>query len=331
VAHAADALQLTHTPDTFRASQISTNPCLLYRTQSWERATLALSVFLLFIDSFGVYGSQPDRSCEVSLFAVIRYFFEMPDERPISPQEPREPQPWNPTSRVYKVPILRNTTEPRADITGPSSLPEQFFTQQNNFGTRQQRYFHPQASPKPRDDLPPPRDPAARVYMEPTLRVQVSKEPSVSQDCIEPPSSDPASRVSITPEHSTIRKTSEPRANVTGPSSSPERFFTQQNNFGTRQQRYNIRFAANYVSENMPFSLKPRQGSPSPPLFEEREQPSSPQLPTSSEVDTPALSSTLDDQSQPTNIPQDRFDREPSVERCVGCNEAWRRPLPDMD
>jgi hypothetical protein len=55
-----------------------------------------------------------------------------------------------------------------------------------------------------------------------------------------------------------------------------------------------------------------------------------PQFPISSETDIPPLS-TLDAQPQPTKIPQGRSDREPSIERCVGCNEAWRRPIPDMD
>ena len=147
-------------------------------------------------------------------------------------------------------------------------------------------------------------------------------------------------------EHSTerpiARNGTEPRANITGPSSLPEQFFTQQNNFGTRQQRYNVRFATNYTSENMPSSQKPRNGSPSPPIAPPVT--AEPEQPTSSPVPAPTSDETLapstktngssrhsDAQPRPTREARDRSDREPSVERCVGCNEAWRRPIPDMD
>jgi len=146
-------------------------------------------------------------------------------------------------------------------------------------------------------------------------------------------------------EHSTerpiARNGTEPKANITGPSSLPEQFFTQQNNFGTRQQRYNVRFATNYTSENMPSSQKPRNGSHSPPIappvVAEPEQPTSPvPIPTSDETLAPSTkangsSRPTDAQPRPTREARDRSDREPSVERCVGCNEAWRRPIPDMD
>ncbi|OSS44690.1 hypothetical protein B5807_10528 [Epicoccum nigrum] len=179
---------------------------------------------------------------------------------------------------------------------------------------------------------PRPRDPAARVYQEPTLRV--NKEPSVSEDHIEPPSRDYFRLFGVS-EHFFTGGNIEPRANITGPSSLPEQSFTQQNNFDTRHQRYNVKFADNYVPENLLPSLKPSDGSSSPPLL----------LPSISSVvpweterlsrfsgtDVPALSSTLNAQPEATQIPQDRSDREPSIERCVGCNEAWRRPIPDMD
>jgi hypothetical protein len=149
-------------------------------------------------------------------------------------------------------------------------------------------------------------------------------------------------------EHSTerpiARNGTEPRANITGPSSLPEQFFTQQNNFGTRQQRYNVRFAANYTSENMPPSQKPRNGSPSPPVvppvIAEPEQPTSSPVsvpvPASDELLAPSTKTNgssrhTDAQPRPTREARDRSEREPSVERCVGCNEAWRRPIPDMD
>ncbi|KAF3032527.1 hypothetical protein E8E12_001815 [Didymella heteroderae] len=149
-------------------------------------------------------------------------------------------------------------------------------------------------------------------------------------------------------EHSTersipvdIRNGSDPRPNITGPSSLPEQFFTQQNNFGTRQQRYNVRFAANYTSENMPPSQKPRNEPPTPPTapaaVAEPEQPRSSPTPVSAseEPATPASNGssrpTEPQPPRPARDSRDRGDREPSVERCVGCNEAWRRPIPDMD
>jgi hypothetical protein len=149
-------------------------------------------------------------------------------------------------------------------------------------------------------------------------------------------------------EHSTertipidTRNGSDQRPNITGPSSLPEQFFTQQNNFGTRQQRYNVRFAANYTSENMPPSQKPRNEPPTPPTapvpVAEPEQSRSSPLPalTSEEPPTPASNGStrlVDPQpSRPAREPRERGDREPSVERCVGCNEAWRRPIPDLD
>ncbi|KAF1929877.1 uncharacterized protein M421DRAFT_131458 [Didymella exigua CBS 183.55] len=135
---------------------------------------------------------------------------------------------------------------------------------------------------------------------------------------------------------------SDPRSNITGPSSLPEQFFTQQNNFGTRQQRYNVRFAANYTSENMPPSQKSRNEPPTPPsapaVVAEPEQPGSSPVPgpTTEELPTPAShGSTRHVEPLPTRpsreSTRERGDREPSVERCAGCNEAWRRPIPDMD
>ncbi|KAJ8108007.1 hypothetical protein OPT61_g8474 [Boeremia exigua] len=140
-----------------------------------------------------------------------------------------------------------------------------------------------------------------------------------------------------------IRTGADPRPNITGPSSLPEQFFTQQNNFGTRQQRYNVRFAANYTSENMPSSQKPRNEPPTPPtapaVAAEPEQPRSSPVPvpasTADETVAPVSNgSTRHSEPQPRAIREarDRSDHdEPSVERCVGCNEAWTRPIPDMD
>lgn len=148
-------------------------------------------------------------------------------------------------------------------------------------------------------------------------------------------------------EHSTeriipvdIRNGADSRPNITGPSSLPEQFFTQQSNFGTRQQRYNVRFAANYTSENMPPSQKPRNEPPTPPTapaaVADIDQPGSSPIPTASTEEgiasaTNGVSRQSELHSRAVREIRDRSDREPSVERCVGCNEAWRRPIPDMD
>lgn len=150
-----------------------------------------------------------------------------------------------------------------------------------------------------------------------------------------------------THEHSTertvpvdIKNGADPRPNITGPSSLPEQFFTQQNNFGTRQQRYNVRFAANYTSENMPPLQKPRNEPPTPPsapaIVTEIEHSRSSPTPTSTTDESSAPlanggSRSSDSHARVTRDARDHSDREPSVERCMGCNEAWRRPIPDMD
>ncbi|KAJ4983724.1 hypothetical protein SVAN01_10759 [Stagonosporopsis vannaccii] len=137
-----------------------------------------------------------------------------------------------------------------------------------------------------------------------------------------------------------IKNGTDPRQNITGPSSLPEQFFTQQNTFGTRQQRYNVRFAANYTSENMPPSQKPRNEPPTPPsvpaAVSETEEPRSSPMPTpvTDEATTSAPNGNIrQSEAHPRALREtrDRSEREPSVERCVGCNEAWRRPIPDMD
>ena len=132
------------------------------------------------------------------------------------------------------------------------------------------------------------------------------------------------------------------RPNNTGPSSLPDHFYGQSNNNGTRQQRYNVRFAANYTSENMPPSQKPRNDPPTPTTAPaavaepEPEQSRSSPVPVTSTEETPApVANGNTHHTEPlaratTRDSRDR-DREPSVERCPGCNEAWRRPIPDMD
>jgi hypothetical protein len=129
------------------------------------------------------------------------------------------------------------------------------------------------------------------------------------------------------------------RPPITGFTSLPEQFFTQQNNFGTRQQRYNVRFAATYTSENMPPSQKSCSNDRSTPPTEptilgDSEQHRSHPIPLapSSGSAVPASDESahhVPELPQPARESRDHGDREPSVERCVGCNEAWKRSIPD--
>lgn len=164
-------------------------------------------------------------------------------------------------------------------------------------------------------------------------------------------SSSSAPRFAASPrshEHSTERTVpvevnrngADPKSNTTGPSSQPADFYSHQITNGTRQQRYNVRFAANYTSENMPPSQKPRNDpptpNPAPAVVAEQDQPRSSPAPVTTTEVTPASTTNdsshpVEPQPRPVREPRDRSDREPSVERCSGCNEAWRRPIPDMD
>ncbi|OAL49256.1 hypothetical protein IQ07DRAFT_601063 [Pyrenochaeta sp. DS3sAY3a] len=102
----------------------------------------------------------------------------------------------------------------------------------------------------------------------------------------------------------------------------------------TSRQRFNVRFIANYTSENMPTSQKPRQES-SPTISSSTEIPRAESAPAEQVASPPTEPSTqpVVPKSQPTedqsHVQQRR--RESSVERCQGCNEAWKRPLPDTD
>ncbi|KAH7356179.1 hypothetical protein BKA66DRAFT_428641 [Pyrenochaeta sp. MPI-SDFR-AT-0127] len=121
--------------------------------------------------------------------------------------------------------------------------------------------------------------------------------------------------------------------------SGPPASSDQPSSTSTRQQRYNVRFTANLTSENMPPSQKARHDAastaPAPADITEP-QPTGQEQPLSASVE-PSISSPsmpsanadpapIEDQSQ---AQQKR--RESSVERCQGCNEPWKRPLPDPD
>lgn len=151
------------------------------------------------------------------------------------------------------------------------------------------------------------------------------EEPSVSQDRIEPPGR-------VRPSASVRDHFEPPPVRVTTLPSISELLSRQNDSTGPshRLGHGNVYHPGYFHPRSTP---KPHDGLPSSPFTTPDVPPvdrTLPQISTSSEVDMPALS-TLDAQSQPTKVPQDRSDREPSVERCVGCNEAWRRPIPDMD
>ncbi|KAJ4399371.1 hypothetical protein N0V91_009463 [Didymella pomorum] len=296
---------------------------------------------------------------------------------PVSPTEQRPPTE---SVRVYQQPVLRRQHPPKADpahqqtalssgVQGPShstvqarqdsAIDQHRFETGNDAQLSKSNISYSHQSPKddtrhisPRLNPYQPASscaPSAAPHQGETHSSQAGAHLPARQHSKSLSSGAPYSAASPrSHEHSAertvpvdIRNGSESRTNITGPSSLPEQFFTQQNNFGTRQQRYNVRFAANYTSENMPPSQKPRNEPPTPPtapaVVAEPEQPrSSPNpVPAPEEPPTPASNGSsrlIEPQApRPTKESRDRGDREPSVERCVGCNEAWRRPIPDMD
>ncbi|KAH7069468.1 hypothetical protein FB567DRAFT_224608 [Paraphoma chrysanthemicola] len=98
-----------------------------------------------------------------------------------------------------------------------------------------------------------------------------------------------------------------------------------------RQQRYNVRFAANHTPANMPVAQKSRQSPPLPtPPAQPEVVPSPPRTPDepagfSDEPAIQAIQRSLqrsEDQQQ-----SDSRDSEPRVERCLVCHETWTRPL----
>jgi hypothetical protein len=137
-----------------------------------------------------------------------------------------------------------------------------------------------------------------------------------------------------------IKNGADIRGNSFEPSSLPEQLYGHHNSSSNRQQRYNVRFAANYTSENMPPSQKARNDLPSPtaaPVIAagpEQQRSSPAPVATTEETPAPIVDGAIhyaETQPRTPRDTRDRGDREPSVERCVGCNEAWRRPIPDLD
>ncbi|KAH8726225.1 hypothetical protein GQ44DRAFT_190052 [Phaeosphaeriaceae sp. PMI808] len=105
---------------------------------------------------------------------------------------------------------------------------------------------------------------------------------------------------------------------------------THTNN--TRQQRYNVRFAANHTPATMPSVQRSRNSPPlsTIPLSSERsESPVTPQNEKAAPTIEPAIQAiTRNLKQSDDSLHSDARARQPSVERCSGCNESWSRPLP---
>lgn len=101
----------------------------------------------------------------------------------------------------------------------------------------------------------------------------------------------------------------------------------------TRQQRFNVGFIANYTSDNMP-AYKPRTelASASSPLTDTSEpQTTCIEPPVAPSVELSALPPTQNAPVIEDHAQGRQRRRDPSVERCPGCNEAWKRPLPNTE
>ena len=105
---------------------------------------------------------------------------------------------------------------------------------------------------------------------------------------------------------------------------------TDHVNASGRHQRYNVRFNTVYTSENMPPNQKSRHDPvPTAPMAAEASEEQSviseqTITPSVEPATSPANSAppSIDDQNNPDQ------QNEPKLERCKGCNEPWRRPLP---
>jgi hypothetical protein len=102
-------------------------------------------------------------------------------------------------------------------------------------------------------------------------------------------------------------------------------------NSNIRQQRYNVRFAANYTSENMSPAHRPRPSSPlqtAAAATETNESLPSTQPERAASTIDPILQNILTGTSSHPDVQSqaDYLAQELKVERCPGCNEAWSRP-----
>ncbi|EMD62032.1 hypothetical protein COCSADRAFT_173426 [Bipolaris sorokiniana ND90Pr] len=106
-----------------------------------------------------------------------------------------------------------------------------------------------------------------------------------------------------------------------------------QTNGSGRHQRYNVRFNTVYTSENMPPSQKPRNDPPptAPPTAEPAEDHKSPSEQTVTPSVEPVTPSAIPPPQSPEEQPPPQQQNAPQLERCKGCQEPWRRPLPGED
>ncbi|USP79866.1 hypothetical protein yc1106_07140 [Curvularia clavata] len=106
-----------------------------------------------------------------------------------------------------------------------------------------------------------------------------------------------------------------------------------QTNGTGRHQRYNVRFNTVYTSENMPPNQKPRNDPPptAPTPAEPTEEQKSPSEQTVRPSVEPVTPSAVPRAQSPEEQPLPPQQTVPQLERCKGCGEPWRRPLPGED
>jgi hypothetical protein len=106
-----------------------------------------------------------------------------------------------------------------------------------------------------------------------------------------------------------------------------------QTNGSGRHQRYNVRFNTVYTSENMPPNQRPRNDPPptAPPTAEPVEDHKSPSEQTVTPSVEPVTPSAIAPAQSPEEQPPPSQQNAPQLERCKGCQEPWRRPLPGED
>jgi hypothetical protein len=107
-----------------------------------------------------------------------------------------------------------------------------------------------------------------------------------------------------------------------------------QTNGTGRHQRYNVRFNTVYTSENMPPNQKPRNDPPPttvPPAAEAAEEEKSPSEQTVTPSVEPVTPSAMPRDQSPEDQPPPQQQAVSQLERCKGCGEPWRRPLPGED
>ncbi|CBX97156.1 predicted protein [Plenodomus lingam JN3] len=163
--------------------------------------------------------------------------------------------------------------------------------------------------------------------------------------CVHPGPCDPESFASQSSHFKAVEQLPGP---VAAPSHSESRTMQelavteQQGNTQTRQQRFNVRFASSNNYSPTTFAMapapKPRSSPPVMPVcpaspVETVESPKSvpEQQPVTTSVEQSKITrNDIRNMTDPAQELSRQSRRSPSVERCLGCNEAWKRPLPDL-